>query len=96
MLRPRSIACLLAAALSLAACATMPRLYSQDELSAVGRACGLTAGELVQEVEEPRLVFLFKQHPSRSQVSCVRQWSRKRSLTLALIDIQWSDDAAAQ
>ena len=80
-----------AASSILAACATMPRLYSQDELSAVGRACGLTAGELVQEPDEPRLVFLFKQHPSRSQVNCVREWSRKRRLTLALIDVKWTD-----
>lgn len=75
----------------LAACATMPKLYSQDELSAVGRACGLTAGELIQEPDEPRLVFLFKQQPSRSQVNCVRKWSRKRRLTLALIDVTWTD-----
>jgi hypothetical protein len=68
----------------------MPRLYSEDELSMVGRACGLAAGELIQEPEEPRLVFLFKPEPSAAQVSCVRHWSRSRKLTLALIDVKWT------
>ena len=80
------------AAVAVAACATLPKSYSESELSDVGRACGLAAGELVQEADEPRLVFLFKQQPSRIQVNCVRQWSRKRRLTLALVDMKWTDN----
>jgi len=83
------------ACLALSACATMPRLYSGQEIAAVGRACGLAAGELIQEEEEPRLVFLFKQGPSRTQVNCVKGWTRKHRLTLALVDMKWADDAAA-
>ena len=80
------------AALALANCATLPKLYSQDEIAAVTRACGLAAGELVQEPDEPRLVFLFRHQPSRSQVSCVKDWSRKRRLTLALIEIKGTEN----
>jgi len=84
------------AGIALAGCATIPRVYSENELSSVGRACGLAAGELVQEEDEPRLVFLFRQGPSRSQVSCVKEWSRKRKLTLALVNMNWTDNAASQ
>ena len=94
-MRRTAIALTLGTGLVLAGCATIPRLYSENELSTVSRACGLAAGELVQEEEEPRLVFLFRQGPSRSQVSCVRDWSRKRKLTLALVEMNWTDNAAS-
>jgi hypothetical protein len=36
------------------------RLHSEDELSSVGRACGLAVGELFQDASEKRLLFLFR------------------------------------
>jgi hypothetical protein len=73
-------------ALSLTACATTPRLYSETELSAVGRTCGVSAGEVVQEAEEPRVVILYRIAPSPAQRSCMAHWTRKRHLHLAVIE----------
>ena len=73
-------------ALSLTACATTPHLYSAAELSAVGRTCGVSAGEVVQEAEEPRVVILYRIAPSPAQRSCMAHWTRKRHLHLAVIE----------
>ena len=75
----------IASALSLTACAT-PRLYSEAELSSAGRMCGVSAGEVVQEAEEPRVVILFRIAPSPAQRSCMARWTRKRHLHLAVIE----------
>jgi hypothetical protein len=73
-------------AFSLTACATTPRLYSEAELSSVGRACGVSAGEVVQEAEEPRVVILYRIGPSPAQRACMARWTHKRHLHLAVID----------
>ena len=75
--------------LALSACVT-PRLYSEQELSSVGRLCGIAEGEVVQEPEEPRLLFLFTIEPSETQLDCIQRWSRKRNLHLARIEgVEW-------
>ena len=66
-------------------CACAPRLHSNGELSAVGRACGVAEGEVVQEAEEVRLLFLYSIAPSRAQLACVAHWSRRHHLHLAYI-----------
>jgi hypothetical protein len=76
----------------LGGCATT-RLYSATELSALGRNCGIAEGEVVQEEDEPRLLFLYTVGPSKAQISCVAQWSRKHNLHLALIEgANWTND----
>ena len=68
------------------ACVTPTRMYSDDELAAAGRACHLAPGELVQEGEEPRLLFFITPNPPRAQQVCVQRWARRRSLHLVLIE----------
>ena len=73
------------ALLSLSACAT-PQLHSQDELNTVGLSCGLALGELFQDEEAKKLLFVFREKPAPQQRSCVYQWARKRHLKLVIID----------
>ena len=68
------------------ACVTPTRMYSTDELSAAGRACGLALGELAQEAEEPRLLFFITPNPPQPQRACVQRWASRRSLHLVLIE----------
>jgi hypothetical protein len=75
------------AALGLSACVTpAARLYSDSEISAVGSKCGLAQGEVVQEEEEPRLLFLFSPDASPAQRKCVAKWSKRHGLHLAYIE----------
>jgi hypothetical protein len=85
MLRAKTLLCSFVAP-TLAGCVTVPHLYSESELSAVGRTCGVSAGEVVQEAEEPRVVILYRIAPSPAQRSCMAHWTRKRHLHLAVID----------
>lgn len=73
------------AALVLSACAT-PRMHTQAELNSAGQACGLALGELIQDEEAKKLLFLFREKPGAQERSCVYQWARKRHLKLVLID----------
>jgi hypothetical protein len=79
----------LGGALALGACATTPtapRLHSVQELGVVAQGCGLALGEVVQEAEEPRLLFLFASAATAREVRCVRRWSRRRHLHFVHID----------
>jgi len=84
-------AILVAFPLLLSGCATT-RLYSNEELSAVGRTCGVAEGEVVQERDEPRILFLYTVGPSKEQLSCVARWSREHHLHLAFIEgVNWTN-----
>ena len=79
------------AAFSLSGCVTA-RMHSADELAAVGRECGLALGELVQEHELKKVLFLYRIAPSRAQRSCVYRWAHKNHLHLAVIEaVNWVD-----
>jgi hypothetical protein len=83
------------AALTLPACANT-RLYSESELSEVARVCELAAGEVIQEPDYPRFLFLYANGPSEEQLSCVRRWSRERRMHLAFIQaIEWTEEQNA-
>ena len=70
-------------------CATA-RLHAPEELSAVGRACGTAEGEVVQDAEEPRILFLYAIGPPRAEIACVARWSRRHHLHLAYIQaVNW-------
>ena len=72
--------------LGVTACVTRARMYSTDELAEVVRRCGLAAGELAQEPEEPRLLFFITPNPPVAQRVCVYQWARRRGLRLVTIE----------
>ena len=80
-----------AALLSLSACAT-PRMHSKQELSAVEVNCGLSSGELVQEDELKKVLFLYRVGPTPAERACVHTWARKNHLHLVYIDaINWTE-----
>ncbi|WP_309661568.1 hypothetical protein [Sphingomonas sp.] len=84
-----SVIATLSAALSLSGCATA-RLHSEAELSVAGRACGLSEGELVQETELKKMLFLYRVAPSREVRSCVFRWADKNHMRLAVIEaVNW-------
>ncbi len=72
----------------LSACATTPRLHSQDELNVVARSCGLALGELVQEEDKDarKLLFVFRIAPTREQRLCVARWARKNKMRPVIIE----------
>jgi hypothetical protein len=73
---------------AVAGCATAQplRMYTSQELGAVAQRCGRALGEVVQEEEEPRLLFLFAAGAPDSEVRCVRRWSHRRSLHFVHIE----------
>ena len=81
----RALVRTLVLALTLSGCVTA-RLHSEAELSAAGRECGLAEGELVQEVELKKVLFLYRVAPSREMRSCVFRWADKNHMRLAVIE----------
>jgi hypothetical protein len=71
--------------LSLTACATA-QLHSEDQLNQVALTCGLSVGDVVQETEEKRLLFLYRVAPKPQQRHCVYQWAHRNHLTLVTIN----------
>jgi hypothetical protein len=75
------------ALLIISACATtQARMHSAAELNDIGRECGLAAGELFQDEEEKRLLFLFRVQPTEQERACVARWARKNKLRTVFID----------
>jgi hypothetical protein len=72
-------------ALLLTSCVTA-QLHSEDQLNQVAIACGLSVGDVVQETEEKRLLFLYRVAPKPQQRHCVYQWARRNHLTLVTIN----------
>ena len=70
---------------SLSACATA-RMHSQAELNSVTERCGLAAGELFQDEEEKRLLFLFRVQPTAEERACVARWARENHLRAVFIN----------
>ena len=73
------------ACLSLAACATA-RMHSEAELADVTRACGLSAGELIQDTEEPRILFLIRPNATPRERVCAIRWAKRNHLRLAYVE----------
>lgn len=82
--RPRSSA-LVVIGLALAACATA-QLHTEAQLNEVALSCGLSSGDIVQESEEKRLLFLYRIAPRPEQRRCVYQWAHRNHLTLVVIN----------
>ena len=81
----RQAATALSLALPLSACATA-QLHTEAQLNDVARSCGLSYGEIVQEAEERRLLFLYRVAPKPEQRHCVYQWARKNHMHLVVIN----------
>jgi hypothetical protein len=81
---PIRVAAVLTLALALSGCVTV-RMYNEGELAAVGRTCGFAPGEVVQETEEPRLLFLYSVGPPRERLACIARWSRRHALHLVYV-----------
>jgi hypothetical protein len=76
---------LLFAGFPLSGCATA-QLHTEAQLNEVATACGFSAGDVVQETEEKRLLFLFRVAPPARQRHCIYQWARRNHLTLVVIN----------
>ena len=72
-------------AFTLTACATA-QLHTEAQLNEIARGCGLSYGEVVQEAEEKRLLFLYRVAPAAAQRHCVYQWAKRNHLTLVIIN----------
>jgi hypothetical protein len=72
--------------LALSACATGPQLHTEAQLNDVASRCGLAMGELVQEADAQKLLFVFRIAPSRDQRHCVYEWARSRHLRPVVIE----------
>ncbi|HWJ39149.1 MAG TPA: hypothetical protein VNR86_10365 [Sphingomicrobium sp.] len=71
--------------LTLGACATA-QMHSEEQLNEVALSCGLSQGDVVQETEEKRLLFLYRIAPKPQQRHCVYEWARRNHLTLVTIN----------
>ena len=83
-MRGRAALVVATATLSLSACVNT-RVFTETELAEVGRGCGLAAGEVMQEPDEPRFLFLMAVEPTVAQHRCVRRWARRHNMHLAFI-----------
>ena len=80
------------AALLLSACATA-RMHSGAELNSVASQCGLALGQVAQDEEEKRLLFVMQDSPTPAQRLCVARWAKKRQLKLVVIEsIQFPEE----
>ncbi|MFL6853569.1 MAG: hypothetical protein ACJ8EM_08720, partial [Sphingomicrobium sp.] len=74
-----------AGALAVCACASA-RMHTEAELNTVATACGLALGQVAQDEEEKRLLFVMQAAPTAQQRTCITQWARKNHLKTVLIE----------
>ena len=80
------------AALALSACATTARMHSEAELNVAASKCGFALGQLAQDEEEKRLLFIMEANPTAERQVCVKQWARRNGLRPVFIDaVEWVD-----
>ena len=78
--------------LILTACATA-KLHTDAELNAVERQCGLAVGELFQDEEEKRLLFMIRAGATVDERACVSRWARARHLRLVFVNADFDPDS---
>jgi hypothetical protein len=61
-------------------------MHTEDQLNQVALTCGLSVGDVIQESEEKRLLFLYRVAPKPRQRHCVYQWAHQNHLTLVIIN----------
>ncbi len=62
------------------------RMHSEAELNTVANQCGLALGEVAQDEEEKRLLFIMEANPSAERRICVTKWARRNGLKTVFID----------
>ena len=77
---------LTAACLVVSACVTPVRMHEQSELNSIGQRCGLALGELFQDEEQKRLLFMMRPSSTPAQKSCVAKWARRNGLKAVFVD----------
>jgi hypothetical protein len=77
--------CVLAGALTLTACVT-PRMHDISEINSVGTRCGLALGEVFQDEEAKKLLFVVRPGVTSAQRACVAQWARRNGLKTVIVD----------
>jgi hypothetical protein len=73
-------------ALALTACATPARMHTLVELNSVASRCGLALGQVAQDEEEKRLLFVMQDAPTAPQRACVVKWAKRNGLKTVFID----------
>ena len=71
-------------AFALSACATA-RMHTQAELNDLASECGLALGQVAQDEEEKKLLFVMQDRPSMAQGACITQWARKNHLKAVFV-----------
>jgi hypothetical protein len=80
-----------AVTLLLSACASA-RMHTESELNTAASKCGFALGQLAQDEEEKRLLFIMEANPAAAQQVCVKQWARRNGLKPVFIDaVEWVD-----
>ena len=75
--------------LGLTGCATA-RMHTEAELNSAATACGMALGQLAQDDEEKRLLFVMEANPSAPKQVCVKDWARRNHLKPVFIDaVDW-------
>ena len=76
--------------LALSACTTTARMHSESELNVAASKCGFALGQLAQDEEEKRLLFIMEANPSAEHQLCVKHWARRNGLKPVFIDaVEW-------
>lgn len=71
--------------LTLSACVTA-RLHEKSAIDAVGAQCGFALGEVFQDEEEKRLLFVITPRIEPAQRQCVARWARRNGLKPVIVD----------
>lgn len=72
--------------IALPACATTARMHSEAELNTAATTCGFALGQLAQDEEEKRLLFIMEANPDAQKQVCVKRWAKQNGLKPVFID----------
>jgi hypothetical protein len=76
--------------LAASACATPARMHSEAELDTAATTCGFALGQLAQDEEEKKLLFIMEANPTADRQVCVKNWARRNGLKPVFIDaVDW-------
>jgi hypothetical protein len=65
---------------------TPARMHTEAELNVVAGQCGLALGQVAQDEEEKRLLFIMEASPSAEKQLCVKRWARRNGLKPVFIE----------
>ena len=77
---------ILIATIMLSACVTPAPMHTGAELNSVASQCGLAMGQVAQDEEEKRLLFVIQEAPTVPQRSCVAKWAKRNGLKAVFIE----------